>query len=312
MAIDKKFIDETNLYFIQLYKNRVENNDLDLYLTSGNYYCFDIHNNFNIVDDNNIDIILKNIERYDLKFNNIYLDSNYIAPQQAKLFKDSIIKIWNGKYLQDYREFRCYNYIDDLKYYIPGVKTFYLLKDNNITPELLNYDIKIIEANVTKLTKELQALLFANEARKFKTLSWEDYKKSINYQYCYAHESLTIDVHTLDIIPCTGINTKQYVLGHINDNEIYCIHDALATEIVACDREDVHVFCSQCPHAKTCNLSCYYKVFIKTEDPFLIDKEHCKYSEEKDNFLSYVYETIGVRRKAIENKDFEFVKFLNR
>ena len=306
MPVDKLLIKEENEFFIQLYKDNVK----DLYLTSGNYYCFDIHNDFNIVNDNNIDIIVKNIERYDLKFNNIYLDSNYIAPQQASLFKYPIIKIWNGKYLKDYRNFRCYNYIDDLKYYVEGVKTFYLLNDNNITPELLNYDIKIIEANITKLTKELETLLFAKELYNFKTLDWNDYRHSINYKNCYVHECLTIDVHSLDIIPCTGLNKIQYTLGHIYDNEIVVTHTGIATKLVS-DKRKTSSFCDICPFALTCTLSCYNKVFYQCEDPFLINENQCQYNLEKANYLAYVYDVIGVRKKAIEMNDFEIVKFIN-
>ena len=309
MSINKRLIQEEAEYLIQLYKNK---NNLDLYLTSGKNYCYDIYNNFNIVDDNNIDIIIKNIERYDLKFNNIYIDSNYIASQQAKLFQDPIIKIWNGKYQKDYREFRCYNYIDDLKYYIPGVKTFYLLNDDNITPELLNYDIEIIEANVTKLTKELETLLFANEVRNFKTLSWEDYLKTINKKNCFAINSLTIDVHTLDIIPCTGINQVQFIIGHIYDEGIFANHVGIATQVVGCDRCKSSSFCCQCVYAKTCELSCYYKSFIETNDPVLVSKEFCDYYKEKALFLSYVYDVIGVRKKALEMNDKELVEFIDR
>ena len=311
MPINKLLMQEESNFLIELYKNK---KNLDLYLTSGSYYCYDTNIERNFINDNNIKIIKSALEKNNINnFNHIYLDSNYISSKDASLFKHPIIKIWNGKYYNEYKNFTCYNYIDDLKYYIEGIENYYLLNDNNIVPELLNYDLKIIETNITKLTEGLKILLLRKELLNFKTLPWEEYKKTIRNNNCYANNTLTIDVHSLDIIPCNGINKVQYTLGHIyNDGTICANHVSIATQVIGCNKCLGSSFCSLCQSSLSCSLLCYYKGLKENKDPFTTSEDHCNYNIEKAKYLAYIYSNIGIRKKSIDMNDDEFISFIDK
>lgn len=91
MPINKLLMQEESNFLIELYKNK---KNLDLYLTSGSYYCYDTNIERNFINDNNIKIIKSALEKNNINnFNHIYLDSNYISSKDASLFKHPIIKI---------------------------------------------------------------------------------------------------------------------------------------------------------------------------------------------------------------------------
>ena len=311
MSVDKLLVKEESTFLVNLYKNK---KNFDLYINSGINYCYETDIERNITDNDNINLIKNAIEKNEINnFNNIYIDSNYVSAELASLFANPIVKIWNGKYYDEYKEYTCYNYIDDLKYYIEGIENYILLNDDNIVPELLNYDLKIIETNITKLTQGLKILLLRKEIFYFKNLPKDSYKETIKNNNCYANNPLTLDVNTLDILPCTGINKIQYILGHIyNDGTICANHVSIATQVIGCNKCLGSAFCSLCQASLSCNLLCYYKGLKENKDPFVISEDHCNYNIEKAKYLAYIYSNIGVRKKAIDMNDTDFVSFIDR
>ena len=87
MPVNKLLLKEEKDYLLQLFKNK----ELNLYLTSGTNYCYDIEQERNF--SNNLTKIKEVLDLEKLTFNHIYLDSNYISSKDASLFKYPIIKI---------------------------------------------------------------------------------------------------------------------------------------------------------------------------------------------------------------------------
>ena len=302
---------ELNHFLTTIYKNKKE---LNLYLTSGNNYCLDFIKKTNFTRDENIKEIINTLNKYEFNnFKNIIIDSNYITLNQCKLLESLnvpiIVKIYNNN--APYQYINMNNYIDNIKYYNQNYLNIYCLNDNNIDRTIVNYPNLIIkEGDINYLTDDLTYILSYFENKNYNE-SWDKFINNLKDITCYINNSLTIDVHTLDIIPCTGLNITPYILGTIKNEEIISKHEALAIRFISCDEKEAGLYCSSCNNYLTCKNRCYYKVYKDKHDPFLNNESTCIYNYNKGSFMAYLYDNLGIRKTAIETKEKDLIENIN-
>lgn len=304
--ITKEYLDEQSQLLIEVYRNK---KDLNLFLTSGNKHCFDITYEEKYV--NKLPEII--FERFTYK--NIYCDSRYISIKLAKeintKYKNVIIKLYNNNEYDTYKDLECINYIDNIEHYNHDIKNIYILRDDNIDLNILSYDLEIVEYNLTIFNDDVKKIFTYHEFNKL-SLPWEEYRKWLLRDQCLANNSLVLDVHTLSIIICPALNEKAFYLGKIYDNEISAFHTDIAIRTIISNEKKDKLECCNCVLFSICKQQCYYKSYLKTQDPFLKNEDDCVYSLQKASFFANLYDKAKVREKAIENNDQEIINFINK
>ena len=313
--ITNQYLKEQDSLLLTAYKFK---ENLNLILTSGRSHCLDVNLLSNYISDENIKIIIKSLKDNNLiRFNNIYLDSRYISNSQAEyiqkeLNKEVIIKVYNNNKYKDYQNFIIYNYINDINFYNENVKNFYILSDDNINIDIIGKEnLEVLEYNLTIFNEEVKKIFTWQEFNKL-NLPYNEYRKWVFRDNCFANDSLTIDVDTLNIIICPALNEKAFTLGKIYENEIVATHADIAVRVISSPTKDSKLQCCNCELYSVCKQQCYYHSYLTTQDPFLKDDNNCKFSLKKAKFFATLYDKAGIRQKAIENKDIELLTLINK
>ena len=153
--ITNEYLKEQACLLLQVYKQK---KNLDLFLTSGNRHCFDTTYEQKYVES--IPEVLFN----EFNYKNIYCDSRYISNElasdiQNKYNKKVIIKLYNNNEYDRYKDLKCINYIDNIKYYNQNIKNIYILNDDNINLDLIEKtNIELVENNLSIFNDDVKKL----------------------------------------------------------------------------------------------------------------------------------------------------------
>ena len=301
----KKIIIDTDFYSIinntddlwYKWKKRQEvfkNNNIILY--------FNIYANGPYCDDNNY-----SMEYYDKLVN---------------LFKNHTIQEDSFKIITYIRPNNIKSWIKNYQWWIDNLGDLAFTnielreeKTENWTYELigeyinfLNYQIEYFQ---NKYDNEdfLKLIYDKNKNNIFQNIALLENKYLINENKnnnCNFFKNLTIDLTTMNIVPCAKVNYEDFACGQyiIENNEITKIKAKNVPIIIYNThlKQSCMPHCELCPHVELCAGHCLGESYNKCFDMLPPIKEFCDLSKAKINFLIYRYNSLNLIDKKIMEK----------
>lgn len=257
---------------------------------------FNIHANGLYCDDNGFDEKFYNtllfwINSYHLDLHSIKIIS-YIRPSNVKNWIKNYD--WWLKSLGDL----AFNIIE-LREEKTENWTYDLIAEYNL---FLKHQIEIL---INKFPSEFESIIFDNKKDfTFQNISILENRYLINDKKnnnCNFFKNLTIDLTTMNIVPCAKINYEDFACGQyiIKNNEIASIRAKNIPIIIFNThlKQSCMPHCENCCHIEFCSGHCLGESYNKCYDPLVPIREFCDLSKTKINFLIYVYSTLGLLTK---------------
>lgn len=292
-----KIIIDTDFYgFIK------DNNDLqrkwrrryELFKKAGINLFFNIHANGKYCDDNNYDESYWN----DLLFwiNSFHLDKNsykiitYVRPSNVK------------------------NWIPNYDWWIEnmGESAFTHIeireeKTEGWTYDLINEYILFLQHQIEIISKRygneiLSQIAFdKNPAITFQNISILENKYLLNqkkHNECNFFKNLTIDLTTLNIVPCAKVNYEDFACGQyiIENNNIKGVKGKNIPIVIYNThlKQSCMPHCENCKQIEFCSGHCLGESYNKCYEMLVPIREFCDLSKAKINFLIYIYDKLNL------------------
>ena len=133
------------------------------------------------------------------------------------------------------------------------------------------------------------------------------YLNNVNkHNDCNFFKNLTIDLTTLNIVPCARINYEDFACAQYisDDNNIIGIRAKNIPIIIYNThlKQSCLPHCEMCPHIEFCSGHCFAESYNKCYDMLVPIREFCNLSKSKINFLVYYYDKINLINEELMEK----------
>lgn len=206
--------------------------------------------------------------------------------------------------------------ITSSKEYSPEAKTTFVLTNNNLkdfidSSKFNFYDS--IEDRTTEISNDLISAFYTYIINKIKKQGEINFCSSVlEKTNCNIGRFLCLDIENMTIIPCSGLNSPEFILGELHNEKLVARNITLAIRLYVSIFSEYKqlVHCNLCKYGPICRLSQYCKNFIDEKDIFLISEETCKLLTEKNKIFTDILKTLDISSILDSNNMFEELKDL--
>lgn len=265
----------------------------------------------------------KNIQLFfNIYANGPYCDDNDFNEEYYNKLTDYLISCKNFKIISYIRPSNIKNWIKNYNWWIEKIEDLAFTNIELREEKTENWNYELISEYILFLKHQIEVLINKygqedfikiafnkNTAIKFHNISVLENKYLINENKnndCAFFKNLTIDLTTMNIVPCAKVNYEDFSCGqYMIENDNITGIKAKNIPIVIYNthlKQACMPHCEVCKHLEFCAGHCLGESYNKCYDMLVPIKEFCDLSKSKINFLIYTYDELNFLTEEILEK----------